>query len=599
MLNIDIIFYYTSLQIIIGGFIMPFDGAFTRSIVKELSSLINCKIEKIHQPTKDEIVLIFKKDRKAKKVLCCANPSYPRVHITEQALENPKVPPTFCMILRKYLLDGILLEVNQINFDRIIELRIESRDELGYPAEFYIVTEIMGKHSNIILLNKERKIVDSIKHIGSNMNRYREVLPGCDYVIPPIKEKVNPLEISTDKLQNYLNEQTEGSVSNLLTDKFLGVSKPLSKEICGEFYGNKVKELSLNEKDTIISSFLHFMTKIKSMDFKYIIFYDSSSMFDYYICPLEQYSNSVMEYYDSPGSLLDVYYSQKNLKDTLKQKFNDIFKLITNLIERNSKKIQIHISKLEECKGFEEWKIYGDLIMANQYVLKKCPEEAELENFYDPNYSKIKIKLDVDLTSVENAQKYYKRYAKEKSTIEVVKNQLKGSQEEQIYLESILFNLENATDVGTIEEIKSELWEHGYIKRKIKASKQQKTIPYHYKSSDGYEIYVGKNNNQNDYLTTKFAVSSDMWMHTKNIPGSHVIIKSKNGGVSETALTEGAKLAAYYSKSKNSTNVPVDYTEKKNVKKPSGAKPGMVIYYTNKTIYVTPDESFIKEMKTE
>lgn len=578
---------------------MPFDGAFTRSIVKELSYLIGCKIEKIHQPTKDEIVLVFKKDRKGKKILCCANPSYPRVHITEQAMENPKVPPTFCMILRKYLQDGILLEVNQINFDRIIELRIQSKDELGYFADFYLLTEIMGKHSNIILLNSERKIVDAIKHIGSNMNRYREVLPGCDYVIPPLKEKVNPLDVSSVVLRNFLNEQTDGSAANLLSDKFLGISKPLSKEICGEFSGLKVRELSPDEKDAIVTSFFHYITKIKNMDFKYIIFYESSAMFDYYIFEVEQYSNTVMEYYDSPGKLLDVYYSQKNLKDTLKQKFNDVFKLVTNLIERNSKKIQIHISKLDECKNYEEWKIYGDLIMANQYDLKNPTEEVELENFYDPDYSKIKIPLDKDLSAVENAQRYYKRYAKEKSTIEIVNNQLKESQDEHIYLESILFNLENATDVVTIEEIKSELWELGYIKKKGKALKQQKTLPYHYKSSDGFEIYVGKNNNQNDYLTTKFAVSSDMWMHTKNIPGSHVIIKSKNGYVSEMALVEGAKLAAFFSKAKNSANVAVDYTERKNVKKPSGAKPGMVIYYTNKTIYVTPDESFVKNMRTE
>lgn len=578
---------------------MPFDGAFTRSIAKEISSLINCKIEKIHQPTRDEIILVFKKERKSKKILCCANPSYPRVQITEQVMENPQIPPTFCMILRKYLQDGILLEVNQINFDRIIELKIESKDELGYTAQYYLITEIMGKHSNIILLNSERKIVDSIKHIGSNMNRYREVLPGCNYVIPPLKEKVNPLEITTSKLNSYLNEPLDTSVSNLLTDKFLGISKPLSKEICSELSGKKVGELTLEEKNTIISSFFHYMTKIKNMDFSYIIFYDSSSMFDYYILPLEQYSDAVLEYYDSPGKLLDVYYSQKNLKDTLKQKFNDIFKLVSNLIERNNKKMQIHIQKLEECKNFEQWKIYGDLIMANQYFLKNPTEEVELENFYDSNNTKIKIQIDKDLTPVENAQRYYKKYAKEKSTIEVVSQQLKESREEHTYLESILYNLENATDVGTIEEIKSELWELGYIRKKIKAQKLQKTMPYHYKSSDGFEIFVGKNNNQNDYLTTKFAVSSDMWMHTKNIPGSHVIIKSKNGSVSDTALIEGAKLAAYYSKAKNSANVPVDYTEKKNVKKPSGAKPGMVIYYTNKTIYVTPEESFIKEMKNQ
>lgn len=577
---------------------MPFDGAFTRSIVKELSNLAGCKIEKIHQPTRDEIILVFKKERRAKKILCCANPSYPRVHITEQNMENPKVPPTFCMILRKYLQEGILLEVNQINFDRIIEFKIQSRDELGYSADFYLITEIMGKHSNIILLNAERKIIDSIKHLGINMNRYREVLPGSQYVMPPLKDKINPLEVKLDALNNFLYEPSEGSVANLLTDKFLGLSKPLSREICGEFYSKRVNELSLEERDTIISSFFHIIAKIKNMDFKYIIYYDDAAMFDYYVFQLEQYSGAVAEYYDSPGNLLDVYYSQKNLKDTLRQKFNDIFKLVINLIERNQKKTQIHMMKLDECKNFEQWKIFGDLIMANQYILKNSTEEAWLENFYDPDCSKVKITLDKDLTPALNAQRYYKRYAKEKSTIEFVNKQLKEGHEEHIYLESILFNLENATDMGTIGEIRNELWELGYIK-KNKALKQQKTMPYHYRSSDGFEIYVGKNNSQNDYLTTKFAVSSDVWMHTKNIPGSHVIIKSRNGNVSDTALVEGAKLAAFYSKAKNSTNVPVDYTEKKNVKKPSGAKPGMVIYYTNKTIYVTPEESFIKTMKTE
>lgn len=578
---------------------MPFDGAFTRSIIKELSSLVNCKIEKIHQPSRDEIVLVFKKDRKAKKILLCANPSYPRVHLTEQVLENPQAPPTFCMILRKYLQDGIVTEVNQINFDRIIEIKVQSRDELGYFTDFYLVTEIMGKHSNIILLNNENRIVDAIKHIGSNINRYREVLPGCEYISPPTKDKLNPLNISQEVIRELFNDPTEGGIANLLTDKFLGISKPLAKEICGEFFGYKPRELSTEARAAITTSFFHYLGKISAMDFKNVIFYDSTTMLDFYVMPLSQYSSAMVEYYDSPGMLLDVYYSQKNLKDTLKQKFNDIFKLVSNLVERNSKKTHIHLSTLEDCKDYEQYKIYGDLIMANQYNLKVCPEEVELENFYSEDLSKVVIKLDTDLSATQNAQKYYKKYSKEKATIEVVTKQLKESQEEQLYLDSILYNLENATDIGTIGEIKSELSELGYIKKKGKAQKQQKTLPYHYKSSDGYEIYVGKNNNQNDYLTTKFAVGSDVWLHTKNIPGSHVIIKSKNGGVSDTALLEASKLAAFYSKAKDSSNVPVDYTEKKNVKKPAGAKPGMVIYYTNKTIYVTPDEAFVKKLKTE
>lgn len=576
---------------------MPFDGAFAYGVVKELSNLIDCRIDKIHQPSRDEIILIFKKERKTVKMLFSANPSYPRVHITEQNKENPSIPPTFCMMLRKHLLDGRIVSINQINFDRIIELTIESKDELGYPTTYYLVAEIMGKHSNIILLNSERKIVDCIKHIGSNINRYREVLPGSIYILPPIKEKINPLLVEKKEIQNILSENSNKSLANIILDKFLGISKPLSKEICGKYQELTPMDLTPMDREILISCFFYFISKIKSCSFLPTIYYDPSGRVDYYIFPLEQYNNYITEYHDTPGKLLDIYYSQRDLKDTLKQKYHDLFKLVSNIIERNNKKIQIYISNIEECSNLDTWKIYGDLIMSYQYNIKAGMDEIEVENFYHPEMEKVKITLDKDLSAVENAQKYYKKYTKEKKTIEMSSLQLKECKEEQIYLDSIICNLENASDIATIEEIKNELFESGYIKKKKKNLKQQKSSPYHYKSRDGFDIYVGKNNHQNDFLTTKFAVGSDIWMHTKNIPGSHVIIKSQGGYVSDDALLEGAKLAAYYSKAKNSTNVPVDYTERKNVKKPSGAKPGMVIYFTNRTIYVTPDEKYVNELK--
>lgn len=576
---------------------MPFDGVFTHSIVTELSSLANSRIDKIQQPNKDEILLIIKHERKNIKILLSSNPSYPRVHITEQTKENPLVPPTFCMILRKYLSGGKILEVNQINFDRIIEFKIESKDELGYPITYFLVVEIMGKHSNIMLLNDKRIIIDSIKHLGSNINRYREVLPGSKYILPPIQEKINPLNTSREELNDLFSKNTNTSSSKLFSENFLGVSKIFAAEICREYSDKRVSDLSEQEKEIIISGFFYYMSKIKSGSFEYVLYFDGSLMKDFYAFPLKKYDNLSVESYNSPGELLDTYYNEKNLKDNLKQKHHDTFKLISNLIERNAKKMQIHIANLEQYKDYETWKIYGDIIMANQYIISGKASSLEAENFYDPDMRIVTIDLDPDLNAVENAQKYYKRYTKEKSTIEMSKKQLKESQDEHYYLESILYNLEKASDTETIEEIKAELWELGYIKRRKNQQKQKKSNPYHYISSDGFDIYVGKNNNQNDYLTTKFAISSDIWMHTKNIPGSHVIIKSIGGRVSDAALLEGAQLAAFYSKAKNSTNVPVDYTERKNVKKPSGSKPGMVIYYTNKTIFANPDENSIKKIK--
>lgn len=575
---------------------MPFDGVFTNSIVKELSLYINSKIEKIHQPNRDEILLVAKHERKNIKILFSSNPSYPRIHITEYTKENPLVPPTFCMILRKYLTGGRIVEVNQINFDRIVELKIESRDELGFPVNYYLVIEIMGKHSNIMLLSENRVILDSIKHIGSNINRYREVLPGAKYVLPPTQDKNSPLNITKEELNNLLSNTQNTSAAKFFSDKFLGISKIFASEICGETSDKRISDLTHQELEIVIANFFYFISRIKSGDFNFVLYYEASSMKDFYAFTLKKYSELSYNNFESPGKLLDTYYNEKNLRDSLKQKYNDVFKLVTNLIERNSKKIQIHLTNLEQYKDYNNWKVLADLIMANQYSIKTGSSEIEVENFYDPEFSLIKIPMDPSLTPVENAQKYYKKYNKEKSTIEMSKKQLIESHNEQYYLESILYNLEKAVDTDTIEEIKSELSQLGYIKKRKNNQKQKKSNPYHYRSSDGFDIYVGKNNNQNDFLTTKFAVASDIWMHTKNIPGSHVIIKSVGGRVSDTALFEGACLAAYYSKAKNSSSVPVDYTERKNVKKPSGSKPGMVIYYTNKTIYVNSDEEAVKNI---
>lgn len=576
---------------------MPFDGFFTNSVVKELSTLVDGKIDKVHQPSKDEVILYIRKDRKAHKVLFSCNASFPRVHITETDKENPLVPPGFCMVLRKYLIGAKLKSVDQVNFDRIVKFNLEGKDELGYPLDFSLIIEIMGKHSNIILINDKNKIVDSIKHITEETNRYRTILPSFDYIAPPTFDKISPLDITKLEFDKTINSKDLESASKSIMSSFFGISKKFSEDICESTKNTKVIELLSDERDTISSNFFYYIAKVKSNSFSNRVYYENDMMKDFYCLPLRCYEGIQSISFDSPSKLLDSFYSQKDLKNSLKQKYSDLFKLISNLYDRTLKKVQIHKEKLIECSNYETYKVYGDILMANQYSLEDGLESTILQNFYSDDLEDIEIPLNKEISINQNAQMYYKKYNKEKITIETVEKQLKETEEEVIYLENILFNVENANDIETLEEIKNELASLGYIKKKGKKKKDnKKSLPYHYVSNDGYDIYVGKNNNQNDFLTTKFAISSDIWLHTKDIPGSHVIIKSKNGTVSDEAILDAANLAAYYSKGQNSTNVPIDYTEKKNVKKPSGAKPGMVIYYTNKTIYITPDSNKVNSL---
>ncbi|MDO6354368.1 NFACT RNA binding domain-containing protein [Caloramator sp. CAR-1] len=576
---------------------MPFDGAFTRAIVKEISNLKGARVDKIHQPTKDDLIINLKKDKINYKLLLSSNPSYPRIQITNINKENPQTAPNFVMVLRKYLQNSRLEDIKQINFDRIVEIKFEGKDELGYSSYYYIIIEIMGKHSNIILLDEKYKIIDAIKHLGSDMNRYRLVLPGVDYVFPPNQGRINPLEIDAQTFENLIVKNPSKKLINFFSETFLGLSKQLSAEICKSFEDKNIKDLSDNDKLIIKNNFFYFLAKIKSNDFLYILYSQDNRLIDYYIFDLENYKNYQKEILNSPSELLDKFYNQKDIQDTLKHKYSDLIKLIKTLLEKNIKKIEAYNNKISECQGYENFKIYADILMANQYSIKSNQKEISLPNFYDKDLTLINIPLNENLNAVENAQEYYKKYAKYKATTEILEKQLKEALQEKEYLEGILYSIENANDIDTLEEIKHELMSSGYLKQRKNTKKQIKSAPHHYISSDGFDIYVGKNNIQNDYLTLKFANKDDIWLHTKNIPGSHVIIKSRSGFVSEQALLEAAYLAAYYSKGKNSTNVPVDWTSIKNVKKPSGAKPGMVIYYTNRTIYVTPDELKIKNLK--
>lgn len=573
---------------------MPFDGLVTYSIINELKEFINGKIDKIYQPNTEDIVLILRREKNSKKLLISINPTSSRFNFTEQNIENPMKPPSFCMVLRKYIQNGRILNIEQISLDRILKITIEVKDELGYANTYYLISEIMGKHSNIILTNSEYIIVDSLKHIDFTISSARQILPKLKYELPPTKKKINPLEMTKDSLLKILIENKSKKLSKALIDNFYGISNTFCQIICKDKGDCEIQTLSSDELDIIVNNFFYYIARLKSNSIECNIFINLKGSKDFYVFKVTNTPNETL--YNTASQMIDAFYFNRSSEVTMKQKYKDLYKLIESIFEKTNKKIESYVNKIEECRDYEKYKLYAELILANQYSIDINSDAVMLQNYYDENLNLIEVPYMKGMTPIEVSQQYYKKYNKNKNTYEMLSKNLEDSIKEKEYLETVLINLENATDSETIEEIRNELILNGFIKKKI-TNKSPKSQPMHYISSDGYDIFVGKSNIQNDFLTLKFASQNDIWMHTKNIPGSHVIIKSKNGEVSDNALLEGALLAAYYSKAKNSTNVPVDYTERKNVKKPNGAKPGMVIYYTNKTIYVTPSSEKIDKIK--
>lgn len=568
---------------------MPLDGIFLHSVIHELKhTILNSKVIKINQPEKDEIILSLKNNSNLYKLVISASSNYPRIHLTKTTKPNPNKAPLFCMILRKYLASSTIFNIRQLDTDRIIIIDFKCTDSLGFNSVYSLIVEIMGRHSNITLIrNRDKIIMDCIKHISSDVNTYRILSPGVKYTFPPKSNKINPLNYTYKEYKQYDNLNNIPFSSKYFSTIFMGVSKQLSEEM---YY--MYENFSKNNIDYDLYNFsLNFFNKIKNnADLKYCCYFDNkNNVFAFHCIPLTYLKQKYVErIFNSPSELLDYFYNKKDKLDRIKSRSISLQKLINTNLERCSKKIKILDKALKECETKDTYRLYGELLTANIYKIKKGMSNITINNYY--TNKDITIPLDANKTPSQNIQKYFKKYNKLKTTEKMAKVQKKLSIEEKNYLESVLTNLENCEDYESIQEIKNELVNTGYIKyRKSNSCKKnnKKINLMHFKSSDGYDIYVGKNNMQNDYLTLKFANKNDIWLHTKKIHGSHVIIRN-NGNISEKCLEEAAIIAAYYSKARNSSKVPVDYTEVKNVKKPSGAKPGMVIYYTNKTIYVNP-----------
>ena len=584
---------------------MAFDGFVTYRMVSELKDkLISGKIDKIYQPEKDELVIFIRTLSGQFRLLISATSSNPRIHLTEMTRENPITAPLFCMILRKHLVGGRIKNISQHGFDRTIRIDIECYTEMGDLTEKSLIVEIMGKHSNIILVQKDNKIIDSIKHIDFTVSAVRQILPNLIYELPPSQNKLNPLETNEKSLKDILGSvQSDAALEKVLLSSFTGMSPLMAREIVFCFCG--MSGITAGEINTLAFSkhFVSFIRKITTDDSKSCIVFEKSNEkpIAFSCLPLTQYDGiGNMLIHDSISRAVEGFFAGRDLHDRLTQKSAATVKIINNNIDRCEKKIKIHTETLSKAKQKDRYKIFGDLLTANIYRLEQGMDKITVQNYYSENGEDIEISLIPELSPSRNAQRYYKLYSKAKVSEEHSSNQLEEALTEKAYLESVLDSIERATNYADISEIREELGEQGYISVQKSKKKQQKKAlsPNKFISSDGYEILVGKNNKQNDELTIKMAYSTDIWFHTKNIPGSHTIVRTNGEAeVPDSTILEAANIAAYFSKARNSSGVPVDYTAVKNIKKPNGSKPGFVIYETNNTVYVTPDEKLVKSLE--
>jgi predicted ribosome quality control (RQC) complex YloA/Tae2 family protein len=583
---------------------VPFDGIVAKCVTEELNEkLAGGRIDKVLQPEADEIVLLVRAWNRNCRLLLSASPNYPRIHITEAAKENPAVPPVFCMLLRKHLTGGRIISFGFSDYERIITILIEASNELGDISEKRLVIEIMGRHSNIILLNSENKILDSIKHIDSEISSVREVMPARPYVLPPAQDKFSPASLEPEQLLELMDTSTQ-TAEKFLLDNIKGFSPLLCREICcrASVEGRKrAASLDGSERRALMDALGVMLADIRSGNYSPSVMFEDeqhSRPVDFHCLDIRQYV--YRENVSSISHVLDRFYAARDNAERLRQKKSDLYKTLNTLMDRCSKKLSIQEDTLRDVADREKLKLYGELITANMYAIPRNTKSVSLLNYYSENEEYVDVPIDPDLTPQANAQRYFKKYAKAKSTYAYTTKQIEESRAELDYLESVLQMLDNCTNLQEIDEVRQELAGQGYIQLKKKPAAKKKaaaTEPIHFRSSDGFDIYVGKNNIQNDYLTLKMARSNDIWLHTKSIPGSHVIIRRDGREIPDRTVEEAAVIAACYSKAKMSSNVQVDYTSVKNVSKPSGAKPGMVIYVNYRTAVVDPDHALAERLK--
>lgn len=558
---------------------MALDGIFLYHLKNEIAQFaIDSRVDKIHQPSKDEIIINLRSRQGSKKLLLSCNADAARIHFTEFPPENPAKPPMFCLLLRKRLAGAWVTDIEQDNLERILKINFSGTDELGDKTNYSLIIEIMGKYSNIIFVGKDGKIIDSMKRVDENKSHIREVLPGVTYVTPPKQDKLNIFTDDIEKIREKIAQSHKGMYKAVME-----AIKGVSPIICREFeYGltlDEFKKQAQNPTPTVVFTYA-------PKDFAFI--------------DIKQYDNlATINHYDTFSQLLDYFYYERVRLMRIKARSADLFKTVTTLQERAVRKAINRTQELEDCKDKETYKLFGDLIAANMYRLEKGVPYYDLENYYDNNKI-VRIPADIMLTPSQNSQKYYKEYRKKQVAESKLNEFINEANDEADYFESVIDSLSRAETDGEITAIKAELASQGYIKKGNDKKKEQKSLkPMHFKTRDGFDVYVGRNNIMNDKLTMKTAKNYDTWFHVQSAAGSHVICETSGNRISDVAIHDCAVIAAYFSKARESSNVAVDYTLVKNVRKPNGAKPGFVVYDHYKTEFATPTIDEVESLKDE
>lgn len=578
---------------------MAFDGITIANIVSELNqTIVGGKIHKIAQPENDELIFTIKNQKNQYRLFLSASASLPLIYLTETNKPSPLTAPNFCMLLRKHIGSGRIMAVTQPGMERMIRITIDHLNELGDLCTKYLIIEIMGKHSNIIFCNENDQIIDSIKHVSAHMSSVREVLPGRPYFIPVTQEKLNPWEL-TEKMIYHTIFTKPCNTAKAIYTSVTGISPVMAEEVChraGIDGGMPTDGLHDLEKLHLAHTFLSFLDDIKQSLFEPNIIYKGKEPIEFAALHLTQFEDMNCVTYDTISQVLETYYAQKNIVTKMRQKSIDLRKIVQTALERNIKKYQLQQKQMKDTEKKEKYRIWGELINTYGYGLEPGCKSMEALNYYTNEM--VTIPLDPTITPQDNAKKYFDKYSKLKRTEEALENLLKETDSEIIHLESIATSLDIALSEEDLVQIKEEMMDYGYIKRKYTGGKKVKITskPFHYISSDGYHMYVGKNNFQNEELSFKFATGNDWWFHAKGQPGSHVIVKTNGDELPDRTFEEAARLAAFYSKGKQAPKVEIDYTQKKNLKKPNGAKPGFVVYYTNYSFMIEPDIRDIQQL---
>ena len=575
---------------------MPLDALCLTAVAEELRpTLVGAKIDKIYQPARDEVVLFLRGQGENVRLLLSANPGHPRAHLTTLTRENPDKPPMFCMLLRKHLLGGRILELNQPPLERILDFKLETIDELRDRVERRLVLEAMGRSANLILLDGEGRIVDCTRRVDGDIARgQRQLLPGLFYRQPPTVDKLNPFTLEPEELRLVLANPLGKAWDKLLLDSFTGLSPLVARELAFRAGGDSEKLAAELEKLGKAVEENHFTAYLLVREGKPV---------DFTFLPVLQYgpeTESIPR--ESFSALLDDFFSDRESAERVRQRGQDLVKSVTSARDRTARKLGNQARELEATKNRERLRELGDILTSNLHLMEKGMSTFRTMDFYDPEGGEVDIPLDPLLTPQQNAAKYYKEYNKAKTAEEMLTIQIEKGEKELEYLNSVLENIALAEGEKDLQEIRQELTETGYLRRPKTAAKRAKKVsgkPMEFRSSAGLRISVGKNNSQNDLLTTKLAYKSDIWLHTQKIHGSHVILWLEGGEADVQSLTEAAVLAATFSQARESTRVPVDYTPVKYVKKPAGARPGMVVYTTYQTAVVDPDPELARRLRVK